>query len=672
MAITRSEITCIDVLKYIDREFRTATRDVFELHGREISERVEEFYCIPDVCFIKQDSTGSLVFSFPSNPSKFRVGDYILMNYYRKDLMGEDILEGDNLIIKSIDERKRILHCEFNAFRKNTLIMSEGKKYIIDLPLVSRFPLYSYPCWSSAFLNSQKDPSPLIQSILSGHYNDEIVENKVPRPHSSLKREMEKAYRLTLSKRLSLIQGPPGTGKTYLLAHIAHAFVSMGLRVLICSFSHKAINNALNMCVKKTPLESVSKIGGEHKAEGLDERIKEGDGNASVVGMTAYEAFKHIAKELNNAAKRYRSLKPDEQAIKDDDYWRRIVDYTITVFNNTDVPLGNTYDVIIFDEASQITIPQTLMAMAASMRYVFIGDHQQMPPVIQGFHKDSPVIRSIFSLLQDYYPHLNTMLDKTYRMNRAITSFPSKEFYGGRLTPIDEISERTLDIQINAEEKLLGEILDPAASVVFANIDHDGCTQESEEEACMVSLILYELIINCGMLPKNGLAVIAPHRRQNNLIRQMLVRIADEKGLKSKTREKLLSPELVIDTVERIQGQEREAVIVSLTASDEEYIKSERDFLLLPNRMNVAFTRSKCKLIVLGSKKIFRTIPADKDVYIEEEAPDECDQKILLRSRELIKANHFKRWYFHVKDFHRVVDATQLARDLVVKLCSNE
>ena len=122
--------------------------------------------------------------------------------------------------------------------------------------------------------------------------------------------------------------------------------------------------------------------------------------------------------------------------------------------------------------------------------------------------------------------------------------------------------------------------------------------------------------------------------------------------------EKLLSTDLVIDTVERIQGQERDAVIVSLTASDEEHIRAEKDFLMKPNRMNVSFTRPRSKIIVVGSKKMFRVIPADRDEQYEVVV----DGRAVLKSRGVTLVNHFKRWYFHVKGSQRIVEATDLAR----------
>jgi hypothetical protein len=99
-------------------------------------------------------------------------------------------------------------------------------------------------------------------------------------------------------------------------------------------------------------------------------------------------------------------------------------------------------------------------------------------------------------------------------------------------------------------------------------------------------------------------------------------------------------------------------VIVSLTASDESHIRTGKEFLMMPNRMNVSFTRPRSKLIVVGSKNLFRMVPADRDDQ-DVACVDGLD---VMRSKGLMLANHFKRWYFHVKECQRIVDATEFAR----------
>ena len=133
--------------------------------------------------------------------------------------------------------------------------------------------------------------------------------------------------------------------------------------------------------------------------------------------------------------------------IRDEQYWRELDDYTKAIFEAGVKDGEPKYDVAIFDEASQLLIHHALMAMPQAGRYIFVGDHQQMPPVIQGYHRGNPVNRSVFSYLVRRYPELNNILDETRRMNQAITSFPSTEYYGGRLNPIPGIGDRKLKIK---------------------------------------------------------------------------------------------------------------------------------------------------------------------------------------------------------------------------------
>ena len=434
----------------------------------------------------------------------------------------------------------------------------------------------------------------------------------------------------------------------------------MGLRVFICSFSHRAINNALNACVRNTSLDPVAKMGGGYANEDLDERVL-GDSGCSVAGMTAFEAFKPTANAIRGSLKRGGYTRPDVPKLRDKQYWQQLDDYTKAIFEAGVGEGGPDYDVAIFDEASQLLIHHALMAMPRAARYIFVGDHQQMTPVIQGFHRGNPVNRSVFSYLVQQYPQLNNILDETRRMNQAITDFPSAEYYHGRLKPIKEVRDRTLKIRALPDDPTLRAIIDPENPVVFVHVDHEGYSQESPEEAWVVAEIVFELVSVCGIDPKDGLCVVAAHRRQNNLIRECIARMVKKKRIDEATIEKLVSPDLVIDTVERIQGQERDVVVVSLTASDEEHIKAEKDFLMMPNRMNVSFTRPRTKLIVVGSKKLFRMIPADRDQQHEEVV----DGRTVLRSEGITLSNHFKRWYFHAKQSQRIVEATELAGKLV-------
>ena len=644
-------ITSIDVLKFIDGEFRTAARDVLELHSLEIEEREEKFRCLP------VSHIGARIFSFAKNSSKFRVGDYVLLNPHRKDMKGELIHAGDKLVISELNEENSRVSLDdpYNLW-SNHYNPAHDEKCLIDVRPVSRFPLYSYPAWASGYLSTKKAPGPLIQGIFSGSYTVSKAKGPFPEPPSFLLKGQKRAFVQALKNRLSLIQGPPGTGKTFLIAQITEALVNMGNKVLICAFSHRAINNALNACVRDTSLNGVSKIGGGYANDDLDDRVGS-DAGFPVVGMTAFEAFKPISGMIRRLLKKREHTPPDVPKVRDEKYWRRLDTYTKSIFEAGVTERTPAYDVAIFDEASQLLIHHALMAMPKAERYIFVGDHQQMPPVIRGHHSGNPVNQSVFSYLIGRYPQLNTILDETRRMNREITAFPSTEYYGGRLKPIPEVRGRKLKTEALPDDPILRTIFDPENPVVFVHVDHEGYTQESPEEASLVARIVVELVSCCGVDPKDGLCVVAAHRRQNNLIREFIAGMVKKRKINKAVARKLTSPDLVIDTVERIQGQERDVVVVSLTASDEEHIKAEKDFLMMPNRMNVSFTRPRTKLIVVGSKKLFRMIPADRDEQHEEVA----DGRTVLRSEGITLSNHFKRWYFHAKESQRIVDATKFA-----------
>jgi len=640
-------ITSIDILKFIDGEFRTAARDVLELHSLEIAEREENFRCLPVV------HRGNNAFSFTKNSSKFRTGDYVLLNPYLKDMKGEQIRNGNKVVIKDLDEKKSQVSLDdpYDLW-SNQYQPGPGEECLIDVRSVSRFPLYSWPAWASGYLSTRKTPGPLIQKILSGSYVVSKAEGSFPDPPPFLLKGQKRAFTHALKNRLSLIQGPPGTGKTFLISQITETLVNMGFRVFICSFSHRAINNALNACVRNTSLGQVAKVGGGYANDDLDERVLE-DSGCSVVGMTAFEAFKPTARMIRGSLKRGGYTIPAVPKVRDEQYWQKLDDYTQMIFEAGAGEGEPDYDVAIFDEASQLLIHHALMAMPKASRYIFVGDHQQMPPVIQGFHKGSPVNRSVFSYLVQQYPRLNNILDETRRMNQAITNFPSAEYYEGRLKPIKEVRDRTLKIRNLPDDPTLRTILDPENPVVFVHVDHEGYSQESPEEASVVAEIVVALVSICGIDPKDGLCVVAAHRRQNNLIREYIAGMIKKIKISKAAAQKLTSPDLVIDTVERIQGQERDVVVVSLTASDEEHIKAEKDFLMMPNRMNVSFTRPRTKLIVVGSKKLFRMVPADRDQQYEELV----DGRTVFRSKGVVLANHFKRWYFHTKESQKIVDA---------------
>ncbi|MFZ4681394.1 MAG: DEAD/DEAH box helicase [Terrimicrobiaceae bacterium] len=351
-----------------------------------------------------------------------------------------------------------------------------------------------------------------------------------------------------------LIHGPPGTGKTRVLAWIAADLVAKGERVFVTGFTHRSINNLLeaiaerledSRCIAKiTPfLDPAFSLP---QFEGFSETPFAKSGSGYVVGGTPF-------------ALRSRRLG------------------------------GVDFDTVIMDEASQITLPLAIMAMLAGKRYILAGDHQQLPPVTLTRPSREAVSLSIFGRLVGR--GFDTMLTASRRLNESLCAWPSETFYCSRLVSHPHAARRKLTLSERSSE--WSKVLDPEFSMVWLAIPHVGDRTVSAEEATVICALLTDLQA-CGVAWMN-VGVVVPFRRQARMIRRHLGR---------KIQRAIGPAELVIDTVERMQGQEREVVFVSFTTSDGGFALKMAEFLFQPQRLNVAATRARTKLILLASPEL--------------------------------------------------------------------
>ncbi|MDE2725678.1 MAG: ATP-binding protein [Gemmatimonadota bacterium] len=262
------------------------------------------------------------------------------------------------------------------------------------------------------------------------------------------------------------------------------------------------------------------------------------------------------------------------------------------------------FDWVVFDEASQILIPQSLLSLLYGKgNFLFAGDTKQLPPIVFSDRKADEIGTHhsvLFYLLNQYDFSHCVRLDRTYRMNEDVCSFPSHMWYDGELRADACNAHNRLVLQHTDHRDLLDRILDPAKPVVLLIVDHFGNHQKSDEEVEVTTQLAYRLIAEHG-LDADQIALISPHRAQNNATADRLAkRLGD-------TNAKLP----LIDTVERVQGAERDVILYAFTTSDPDYIDSP--FLNNPNRFNVAITRARQKLIVVGSQAFFSAIPQTED-----------------------------------------------------------
>jgi DNA replication ATP-dependent helicase Dna2 len=182
-------------------------------------------------------------------------------------------------------------------------------------------------------------------------------------------------------------------------------------------------------------------------------------------------------------------------------------------------------------------------------------------------------------------------------MNDGVCDLVGRTFYQGRLHPAPAAAGRRMPFVPGGG---LDEVLDPQRPVVIARVDHLQPGMRSLEEAALCADLVAELVRRHGIRPAE-IAVIAPFRAQVRLIRSALQRVG------------LGDEELVVDTVERVQGQEREVILVSLAVGDPAATEGRGTFFFSRNRLNVALSRARSKAIVVGSVGAFRALPMDPD-----------------------------------------------------------
>jgi DNA replication ATP-dependent helicase Dna2 len=351
------------------------------------------------------------------------------------------------------------------------------------------------------------------------------------------------------AEQVVCIQGPPGTGKTRVLALAARLLVERGERVLVTSHTHTAINNALNKIAELgVPL---AKVGRHTQTAGLDAAVERAGSFAEwrtrplqggyVVGATP---FATCTQRLDNCQ----------------------------------------FDTVIFDEASQVTVPLALMAMRRGERFVFIGDQKQLPPVLlaKSILHASP--GSIFARFTSANAD-SVMLTDTYRMNRELASWPSNAFYAGRLRPAGPNRDRILALLPPAAA---APVLREPASLVFVPTRDRTARSRNASDAQLVATICAAAI--AGGLAPAEIGIVTPYRAHGRAVRRMLER---ELGWEDAKR-------VVADTVERMQGQERELVVLSLATGDLGFLGAVAEFFFQPERLNVSVTRARTKLVIVG------------------------------------------------------------------------
>ncbi|MDD5217588.1 MAG: AAA domain-containing protein [Candidatus Omnitrophica bacterium] len=428
-----------------------------------------------------------------------------------------------------------------------------------------------------------------------------------------------------------VIHGPPGTGKTRVLVEVIRQARKKDESVLVSAPSNAACDHLVDCLVAAGV--PVTRLGNPAR---VTEAIREHTLSFQLARHPFAKMIEEHEFRLEQLARQKErrqdrrvmsweekgAMRDEVRAIRDDirnlkaqifsQVWNvsDVVVATHTVCGDA-ILKSRTFDWVIIDEATQGIEPSTWIPASRLGRLILAGDHCQLPPTVLS-PRTGPMSLHV-TLFERMHRALGAeskiRLEIQYRMNEKIMAFASQEFYEGRLVADPGIRDRLLTdlagVQNNPETVSPIVFLDTAGLGYEEKPEAGTGSRFNAEEANLV-LKEFQLLLEAGV-PAGEIAIISPYSAQVKLLSNLLTE-------KEEGPEKVDGPE--IDSIDAFQGREKEVVIVSLVRSN---LTGQLGFLTDTRRMNVAMTRARRKLIVIGDSATISSLPFYTDFirYVE-------------------------------------------------------
>ena len=447
--------------------------------------------------------------------------------------------------------------------------------------------------------------------------------------HPNLNVSQNKAVQHILeANTVALLHGPPGTGKTTTLIQAVKALLKQDSKQLLVVAPS---NTAVDLLTERLDAVgvAVTRIGNpvkvsEHLQElTLDAKIDRHPANKDIKTLQkqvrAYtemaqkykrsfgKAEREQRKALFDEAHRIRKEVDQIQDFISADVLDRSQVITATlVGSNHEVIRNRSYETVIIDEAAQALEPACWIPILKAHRLVLAGDHNQLSPTVKSSKiAGHGLSHTLFEKLVDHNPQLVSLLDVQYRMNEQIMQYPSVALYDDLLRADSAVAHWS--IAGDSEPVLFID----TAGAGFEETEIDGAIFNSGEAHFLTS----HLSANIGSWTASlsideslSIGMIAPYRRQVSLLQEIF---EEGEGLKP------FADLIKIQTIDSFQGQEKDIIYISLTRSNAE---QQIGFLSDVRRMNVAMTRAKKKLIIIGDSATIGSHPFYREFIAYTEA----------------------------------------------------
>ncbi|MGN7889182.1 AAA domain-containing protein [Dyadobacter sp. 22481] len=466
---------------------------------------------------------------------------------------------------------------------------------------------------------SSSDKEGHLIKVLTGEKAPSFDQDIYPVTLRKLNPSQQRAVQQILSaQELAVVHGPPGTGKTTTLVQAVKALVKKDNRpVLVVAPS----NTAVDLLSEKLSEEglNVLRVGNPVRVSERLSALTLDSKMALHASVKDIKALKKQANEYKNMAHKYKrhfgkAERDQRKALFDeahrimkdvanmeqyiiDDLLTKTQVVTATLVGSNHFTVRNMkYRTVVIDEAGQALEPACWIPILKAEKVVFAGDHLQLPPTIKS--EDAAKGGLSTTLLEKcvaLHPESVVLLEEQYRMNEVIMGYSSKVFYEDKL---------------KAHESVAGRVLFPGEAPL-AFIDTAGCgfdeklegtSSTNPEEAVFLFKHLTQLAAEFAAVNPNredfpSIAIISPYKEQINILKDQLAHTADLKPYLDK---------IAVNTIDSFQGQERDMVYISMTRSNAE---GQIGFLSDIRRMNVAMTRARKKLVVIGDSATLSVLP---------------------------------------------------------------
>ncbi len=424
----------------------------------------------------------------------------------------------------------------------------------------------------------------------------------------------EAVKNIAAARDVAIVHGPPGTGKTTTLVQAIRYTLKHEKQVLVCSPS----NTAVDLLTEKLSEQGIDvlRLGNPVR---ISENILSKTLDAKIMAHPSYKDLKQyrkMAEEYRSIAQKYKrkfgreereqrnllfaeskKILHEASLLEDfiiDEQFNKTQVIACTLVASANKALrSKQFTTVFIDEAAQALEPACWIPISKADRVVFAGDHFQLPPTIKSKTADQQGLgKTLFEKCigkQD----VSVMLNTQYRMHENIMNFSNRKFYGSNLKA--DVSVKDTRLSYDENEFLLNtpfDFIDTAGCGYTESLNPESLSTSNPEEGTLLLNHLSSLLEQYEKAPhpekKISIGIISPYKEQ---VQYLTEQIASFPVLEKYQKQ------IAIKTVDGFQGQEKDIIYISLVRSND---KGEIGFLSDTRRMNVALTRARKKLVVIG------------------------------------------------------------------------